>query len=62
MLREEKRVGSRQGEEVLSAECWEKRRISWQLAREEESWQLAVGSWQGREVLVVLRDPSLWSG
>ena len=56
---------------MLSAECWEKRRISWQLAREEESWQLAVGkgerelavgSWQGREVLVVLRDPSLWSG
>ena len=42
MLREGKRVG--RGEEVLSAECWEKRRISWQLAREEESWQLAVGS------------------
>ena len=32
---------------MLSAECWEKRRISWQLAREEESWQSAVGSGQG---------------
>ena len=29
---------------MLSAECWEKRRISWQSAREEESRQLAVGS------------------
>jgi len=32
---------------VLSAECWEKRRISWQSAVGKGERELAVGSGQG---------------